>query len=142
MQSHDLKKYGFKDWLEIRTDKACYNYNKELILKLPREKGVYVIKANKPIGRLKGCSDIIYVGQGTIRNRIQVLIRSFLPLNFREYSSKHTARESFERVARELDLKLKLSYTIVKNPRETEKQLLKAYCRDHIEPPPLNNTRE
>jgi len=138
MLSDDIKTYGFEDWLEIRTK---YTHNRELILKLPRVKGVYVIRAHKTIKRIKGESDIVYVGQGTIQSRIQVLLRSFLPINFRNYQSKHTARESFERIINELDLKLEFSYIIAKNPKEIETQLLEAYCGEHIEPPPLNNTR-
>jgi len=138
MMSVSLKKDGFNDWLEIGSD---YEHNKELVLKLRRDKGVYVIRAHKPIVRIKGESDIIYIGQGTIQSRIQVLLRSFLPMNFREYYAKHTAREGFERVMKETDIKLELSCAIAKDPREKERRLLMAYCNDHIEPPPLNNTR-
>jgi len=88
MFSKDLEKYGFNKWIKIVKD---YDRNKDLILSLPKKKGVYVIRANKLIPRIKGASDIVYIGQGNIQRRIQQLLRSYLPLNFRNYTSKHTA---------------------------------------------------
>jgi len=140
LMSTNLKKYGFRDWLEIETDHA---HNEELFrLKLPKRKdrGVYVIKASRAIVRIKAESDIIYIGQGEIKKRIRALVKSFLPVGY-GLCGKHTAREGFERVMKELNLKLALCYRIIENPREEERQLLRAYCNDHIEPPPLNHTR-
>lgn len=138
MLSTDLIARGFKEWLKLKAD---YNYNKDFVLNLPREKGVYVIRAHEQIHRIKGTSDIIYIGQGTIQSRIQALLRSYLPLNFRNYMNKHTAREAFERVIEELCLELELSYIKCEKPKEFETGLLQLFCQDHIEPPPLNNTR-
>jgi len=159
MFSKDLEEFDFRIWIKIVKD---YDYNRDLILKLPRKKGVYIIRADKPILRIKGESDIIYIGQGKIQSRIQQLLRSYLPVNFRNYFGKHTAREGFERILEETELELEFSY-ITMDIEETkakvlelatlhsfkgvditkgiERRLLERYCRDHIEPPPLNNTR-
>jgi len=160
MQSKDLEKFGFSTWIKIVKD--C-DHNKDLILKLPRKKGVYVIRVDKLILRIKGESDIVYIGQGKIQSRIQLLLRSYLPINFRNYSSKHTAREGFERILKETELNLEFSYisidveetkanvlelatchSLEENTvaKEIESRLLECYCKDHIEPPPLNNTRK
>ena len=140
MLSKDLKKFGFSAWTKIIED---YAYNRNLILKLPKNKGTYVIRADKSISRIKGQSDIIYIGQGKIQSRIQQLLRSYLPINFRNYSNKHTAREAFERILNETELELEFSYVVVdtEEVKEIESRLLKLYCKDHIEPPPCNNTR-
>ena len=140
MLSKDLKKFGFSAWTKIIED---YGYNRNLILKLPKNKGTYVIRADKSISRIKGQSDIIYIGQGKIQSRIQQLLRSYLPINFRNYSNKHTAREAFERILNETELELEFSYVVVdtEEVKEIESRLLKLYCKDHIEPPPCNNTR-
>ena len=160
MQSKDLEKFGFGVWIKIVKDKK---HNKDLILKLPKKKGVYVIRTDKLIPRIKGESDIIYIGQEKIQNRIQLLLRSYLPLNFRNYFNRHTTREGFERILEETELKLEFSYVLIDigSPKanslelatsnsfkedaiakKIESRLLERYCRDHIEPPPLNNTRK
>jgi hypothetical protein len=139
MLSIDLKKYDFKDWITIGTD---YNANKELVLQLPKRKGVYIIRAKKPIGRLQGESNIIYIGQGVIRHRIQALLRQYLPPPYSNYKNKHTARKAFERLMSKSELELELGYLTSENSKGLEKLLLQAYIEQHIEPPPLNNTRE
>lgn len=139
MLSADLKRYGFNDYFTIE---ANHQRNKELILGLPKEKGVYVIRVGRPVPRIKGESDIIYIGQGVIQRRIQALLRSYLPLPFRDYMNKHTAREPFERVTSELNLQPEFSYVLLgQESKELESRLLRDYCLFHIEPPPLNNTR-
>lgn len=144
MHSSELVKYGFKEWFKIKP--RDYDGNKKLVLSLPRKKGVYIIrKSNGTIPRIKGESDIIYIGQGTIQSRIQALLRSHLPLNFRDYSNKHTAREAFERILSELNFETELSFVLTKDSEEAkdlESSLLRRFCEKHIEPPPLNNTRE
>jgi len=140
MLSADLKRYGFDDYFRIE---ANHQRNKELILRLPKEKGVYVIRVGKPVPRIKGESDIIYIGQGVIQRRIQALLRSYLPLPFRDYMNKHTARELFERVTIELNLQPEFSYVLLgQKSKELESRLLCDYCLSHIELPPLNNTRK
>jgi len=160
MDSRTLKQFGFKEWLKISKDK---DKNRELILKLPRKKGVYVIRANRCIPRLKGESDIIYIGEGTIQYRVQQLLEKFLPVNFRS-DYKHTASEEIERILNETDLKLEVSYVTIdiekhvakilesifpsffrfnekELAKELERILLKLYCSDHIELPPLNRRK-
>ena len=140
MLSADLKRYGFNDYFRIEANRQR---NKELILGLPKEKGVYVIRVGRPVPRIKGESDIIYIGQGVIQRRIQALLRSYLPLPFRDYMNKHTARELFERVTSELNLQPEISYVLLgQKSKELESRLLRDYCLSHIEPPPLNNTRK
>lgn len=140
MLSADLKRYDFNDYFKIEAD---HQRNKELISRLPKEKGVYIIRVGKPIPRIKGESDIIYIGQGVIQHRIQALLRSYLPLPLRDYMNKHTARELFERVASELNLQPEFSFVLLgQKSKELESRLLRDYCLSHIEPPPLNNTRK
>jgi hypothetical protein len=141
MNSKELNNYNFRDLQSFTDD---YIHNKELVLKLPKKKGVYVIVCNKPICRVKGKSDIVYIGQGTIQYRIQSLFRNKLPINYRNYSSNHTAMETLKRIVSELKLKIKFSFIVTNNKekcKNLESDLILQYCRDHIEPPPLNNTR-
>gem|GEM_PF-4443195 len=65
-----------------------------------------------------------------------------MPINFRNYWSKHTAREGFERILKEARLNLEFSFKEGNAAKEIEGKLIERYCKDHIEPPPLNNTRK
>jgi hypothetical protein len=140
MNSVELREIGFKEWIKIKPKK--YNYNKDVVLNLPKEQGVYVIRTSKPVPRIKGDSDILYIGRGVIQRRIQVLLRSHLPLNFRDYMNKHSAREAFERLLNELGLDVEFSFILAENSKDLETNLLEKFCQGHIEPPPLNNTRK
>jgi len=139
MESKDLETFGFNPWMRITNN---YAHNGDLILKLPSEMGVYAIRADKLIPRIKGECDIIYIGQGNIQSRIQSLLRSYLPSNLRNYWSKHPARGGVERVLKETKLNLELCFKESKTAQEIESKLLEGYCKDHIEAPPLNNTRK
>jgi hypothetical protein len=143
MNSAELKEIGFKEWIKIKPRE--YEYNRDIILNLPKEQGVYVVRTTKFILRIKGHSDILYIGRGVIQRRIQALLRSHLPLNFRDYTNKHSAREAFERVLNELGLEIEISFMLTKDSKKAkdlESSLLRKFCQDHIEPPPLNNTRK
>jgi len=139
MLSTDLNGEGFAEWIKLPA--TTFDANRELVLRIPKTKGVYVIRASRPIGRVKGESDIIYIGQGVLQHRIQALLKSFLPANFREYGTKHTARQAFERILNEPKTEFELSYLCTDKARNLESRLLQYYQLDHVEPPPLNNTR-
>jgi len=141
MNGNHLALLGFTDWQEVSTR---LNKSKQLILDLPRETGVYAIKSSGHVRRLKGESDIIYLGHGKIQTRIQNLIIDFLPSSFKNYNTRHTASHELTRIIKETGLHLEVSYATHPTKEDSkmwESKLLRCYCRDHIEPPPLNNTR-
>jgi len=134
-----LKKFKLSKKLLVFTDKSK---NKELVLSIPAVGGVYVVTANKEFERLRGGSDILYIGRtGNLRRRIKYLLKYFLPKEFAGNWGKHTARDALKTILEETDIKVFISFVECKNYKEIETLLLQKYCKNHIESPPLNNQR-
>ena len=92
----------------------------------PAVSGVYVIRtANaRPVGRLRGASDLIYIGQGNLRARLKAHTRGWL------LGLIHTAVGGLE-----------VAFARSPDPRRDEITLLFRYLTDHLELPPANNSR-
>lgn len=117
----------WSEWLEFNTY--------ILSQKVPNKKGVYKIKIDKNIMRFFGKSNILYIGQGKINNRLWCLA---------EPNKKwaHTAREKILMLRKKApEIKLTFSYCISKNPKQLEKKLLNSYFRKHLELPPFNRIK-
>jgi hypothetical protein len=135
----DLKQLGFSEDYSISLNKED---NLSYIRSLSRVPVVYIIKTNKKLVRLKGSSDIIYIGMsGNLRLRIKTLFKDLIPEGYYKISFNHTAREDVMRIIKETDNKLFITYLKHDNPREMESKLLTLYRKHHIESPPLNNQR-
>ncbi len=100
-----------------------------------QEPGVYVfrLKGGTTFGRLKGTSDILYIGQteNALRNRI----RQYLHPGPTQWTNKRV-NEFMNRYL------LEFAWAKDGNPRAKEHELLRSYLRDHDELPPLNHKDE
>lgn len=141
MDSKDLTKFGLNNWFKADDETT-------LLEELKRMKGivgVYVVRADRPIPRLKGESDVLYIGEGNVKNRVEELVKRFLPPSWkRNITVSHTARNDLERALDELGISIEISYVKCNSKEEAkglENKLIWIYRQDHIESPPLNNTR-
>lgn len=107
--------------------------------------GVYIIRAKEKIKRLKGESRIIYVGSGALNARLIALFDPY----FKKYNNTtkrlHTAKECLKRIKQETNIEIEVLILQNENKHQAEtleSSLIKDYCKQHIEPPPLNNTRK
>lgn len=103
----------------------------------PNRPGVYVFRMVQRIQRLKGMSDIVYIGS-TTRGRRTLYDRLKDHLVVRE-PERNTAYY-LERVRREVGA-LEISWKSFQTHREamhTERTMLDRYVVDHIDFPPLN----
>jgi len=125
MDSHSLLQYGFKDWyklVDVMLGKAV----------LPSTSGVYVLRLKHHFGRLRGESDILYIGStNDIQHRI---IENFL---------KGKGGETTQRIHDYLFSKgylesVEISWVIRDDYEDLEKKLLKEYEDQHHELPPWN----
>jgi len=57
MVSSHLPEYGFENWLPFTPTRGA-----DLLSRVPRKPGVYVIRSQEPYGRVRGVSDILYIG--------------------------------------------------------------------------------
>jgi hypothetical protein len=103
-------------------------------LNAPACLGVYVIRiaGAKTIGRLRGNSDLIYIGQGKLRLRTK---------------AHRNLRSDFRGKGWLLHLittggsvgELEIGFFPCENPEQSENELLFRYFTDHLELPPANN---
>ncbi len=114
---------------------------------IPRKKGVYAVRVERPVPRVKGSSDLVYFGSsgrnhGVLKRRIESLVYRFYPKGYKAHShGSHTARRALKRMVEEAGYKPEFAFFPTDSFQQKEKELLQAYVQFHIEPPPLNNTR-
>lgn len=140
MPYHELKNFKLSDKVQITSDIIR---NKDFVLSVPPLSGVYLITADKEFERIRGNSDILYIGRsGNLRTRMKYLLKYFLPLDFVGNWGRHTARDALKTIIEETKIKIFLSYVTCQNCKDIETLLLQKYCKNHIESPPLNNQRK
>jgi len=126
-----LERYGFGKWHRLIDIKKG-------VIKCPKniETGaVYIIRLNRKFGRLKGESDILYIGStGDLHDRI---VENFL----RGRGGKTTKRIHDYLVHKGYLNVAEVSWVFSENYEELEDKLLKVYEEDHHELPPWNRAR-
>lgn len=93
---------------------------------------VYVWHTALPVPRLRGTSNIVYIGQ-TIRN---------LGDRYLEYVRKETSGgnwQRYEHIVKNYG-PIRVSYSICEDPKQTEATMLRKYFDEHLEFPPINRT--
>lgn len=105
----------------------------------PDRPGVYMFRlaSGKVIGRLKGESDIVYIGtttrgKGTVRKRLNS-----------HRNAAYEERHAFYRIVLEIG-PLQVAWIEAPNHKEAllrESDLLARYAKDHIEFPPVNRSQ-
>lgn len=107
-----------------------------------RKKGVYVVRVSKYIKRVKGKSDIVYIGRGNLHQRVRRLLKLF-PGRVTENTKNQKvlfARLGLLSIVSHMNADVWVTYKITDNYIQLEKDLLQKYRDDHIEMPPLNRS--
>jgi hypothetical protein len=114
-------------------------WNRRILQDAPKKPGIYVFRLSgkQPVQRVKGQSDIVYVGcttrgKGTIRRRLRE--------HLTEKKIERNTAHYLQRVQKEVG-KLEVSWKVLGTHRDAmdvERILLAEYEEDHIEFPPLN----
>ena len=113
-------------------------YSTDLTDELPNASVVYVIriKDGRAVGRLKGTSDIVYIGRtGKIKTR-SAAHRKVRP-DLRD-KGWHLALIEYDK---EIEL-LEIAFFTFEDSERVEAELLFRYFQDHLELPPVNNRFE
>ncbi len=110
------------------------SFEKDIVSKASRENGVYILRlaTGKLFGRLRGASDILYVGSSTCQGGLrQRLLHYFHPgptqwtnLRINSYLNRY---------------KMEIAWLLTNNPLNLEHKLLTQYEEDHDEQPPFNH---
>ena len=122
VNSIELSEMGFSVW---------YPLNKPSLEKVPNEIGIYVFRkvGAKVFGRLKGDSDILYIGstEKGLRNRI----RQYLSPGQTQWTNKRVNNYANRNP-------IEFSFLVNFEPKTLEYKLLIKYMSEHEELPPLN----
>ncbi len=122
---HSKNLTQFNNWDKLDTS---------ILSGLPTDKGIYVMRLNRLISRLKGKSDILYFGQTKGTNGL----KGRVGLYFRGHKSQATVHRLHSFIVGKYAGNIELAWLIVKEPRVIEKTLLQQYFQDHEELPPWN----
>jgi excinuclease UvrABC nuclease subunit len=105
------------------------------IRKLPFSSAVYFFRTEngEQFGRLKGSSDLLYIGCASTRKGINQRMRQYLKPGKSQWTN--------QRINSMIDkYKIEFSYIVTENPQALELSFLRAYIKDHDELPPLNRS--
>jgi hypothetical protein len=124
--------FVFKEARRFANMADRYSLTKEEIDKVKEEAGIYTIYCSVAFQRLRGQTDILYIGKAegkTLRRRIMSVITG-------------KGREAWPRFQRLQDagFNLSFSYEPCLNPKEREREELIEYENKHLELPPLNHS--
>ncbi|MDP3993440.1 MAG: hypothetical protein Q8P75_00475 [bacterium] len=119
---------------------------------VPRESGIYFIHADFQFPRLKGKTDILYIGtsKSNLRKRLGTFIRGFKMIDkllkrydweeaIKKFQGSRKATPRSWRLSRQLKRQLYFTYEICEDCRTRENELLYEFEKKHFELPPLNH---
>ncbi len=107
------------------------SFDQSTLKSVPKEPGIYMVRAEKPFCRLRGETDILYIGMAgrDLRRRLSTFWRA----------NGRNAKIRFETL-KKAGFALHYSYYPCANPREEERLALARFARKHLELPPLNHS--
>ncbi len=109
------------------------------VKRAPSDYGVYIIRSIYYIPRLRGTSDILYVGEGRLINRVGKIFNYELGYRSWPYDSRPICV-----IKKELEIPMEFSYLLTSNKKacqRNETEILDEYEKQHLELPPVNHSR-
>lgn len=129
---------GFVFVAKTMTDK--YLLEKVEIKNIPNNSGIYIIYSDFLFPRLRGETDILYIGKGNkLRERLMTFPKGFVAI---QQGKTYRGRKGIPRFWRlkEAGANLLFSYELSSEPEKKEQEALEVYERDHLELPPFNRS--
>jgi len=110
-----------------------YPFNRHGIKNAPEQPGVYVIRITQGrcFGRLKGKSDILYIGSCEAKKGLRQRLQQYLHPGPTQWTNRRV-----NQLAKEYQMEV--AWCLCDEPRNFEHDLLIRYLKDHDELPPLN----
>lgn len=127
MDSTEIQPVGgkFSEWK---------NFNKDNIEKAPSKQGVYILRKNggQSFGRLKGKSDLLYIGSTEANNGLKQRLKQYLNPGPTQWTNLR-----INKLLKKYNVEV--SWCLSNEPRNLEHQLLNRYLNEHDELPPFNH---
>jgi excinuclease UvrABC nuclease subunit len=131
--SLDLGKKGFSGWGAFTPPNE-----KALLASLPSARGVYAIRRKTPYQRVRGESDITYIGSATNQDGLRMRVRQYFHPGWKQETNKRILGLIQNSAEFEISWLLAGSAGAAK---ALEQDLLDKYADDHGELPPENRRR-
>jgi hypothetical protein len=133
MNSEDLSRSGFSEW-QLFNRQA----KKVLLRQVPKSFGVYAIRRGTQFSRVRGSSDILYIGSATNQAGLHIRLRQY----FSPGPTQRTNKRILALVAESGSYQVAwlLADTIPK-AKALEQEILEGYWQEHGELPPENLRR-
>jgi len=109
-------------------------FNKETVKSVPGQHGIYIFRMaqSKRFGRLKGESDILYIGSTKGGRGLRGRLQQYLHPGPTQWTNKR-----IHEMAKKYDMEI--GWCLCEEASNLELQLLHRYFEDHDELPPLNH---
>ena len=126
MDSRQFQK-EFSEW---------YPFNEQGVINAPRQRGAYVIRkaGGQRFGRLRGESDILYIGKAETKGGLKQRLQQHMRPGPTQYTNQR-----IKKLARKYEMEV--AWHACEKPRNVEHHLLSKYVSKHDELPPLNHAR-
>ncbi len=109
-------------------------FNEETVKSAPKRSGTYIFRVtqSKCFGRLKGESDILYIGSTEGEHGLRERLQQYLHPGHTQWTNKriHAMAEKYD---------MEIAWYLCGEASNLELQLLHRYFEDHDELPPLNH---
>ena len=108
-------------------------FNEKSVKSAPKQYGIYILRMaqGKPWGRLKGESDIFYIGSTEGKHGLRGRLQQYLRPGRTQWTNKR-----IHEMAKKYDMEI--TWCQCGEASNLEHQLLQQYFEDHDELPPLN----
>jgi hypothetical protein len=145
VQDHFEREYGKLQWARWQYAAGKLDSLKRASPAIPCRHGVYLIRAPQRLLRVRGSSDVVYIGQsgGGKRGGRQ----GIGPGNggpgrlFNTRGADEVVREKVEALFGDQQFSLECTFVGEQDAESIEERLLQAYLDDHCELPPANHNR-
>ena len=109
-------------------------FNEESVKSAPKQSGIYIFRMaqSKCFGRLKGKSDILYIGSTEGEHGLRERLQQYLRPGPTQWTNKR-----IHEMAKKYDMEI--AWCLCGEASNLEHQLLHRYIEDHDELPPLNH---
>ena len=133
MNSEDLSKTGFSEWQPFNRQTK-----KELLRSVPKSFGIYAIRRDRPFSRVRGASDILYIGSAANQKGLRGRIRQY----FSPGPTQWTNKRILALVADASNYQISwLQTDSIAKAKALEQELFDRYEQEHGDLPPENLRR-
>jgi len=131
---------NFEQWRSVKEAAKDIDKLDMEFKKIEDKPGIYLIKQEESINRLEGDSDILYIGQGKLGDRLYGVFAEFFSTKYNVNSWNHDVKDLIYELVNNKGKDVYFTYCQCSkaDAKRIEKEILESYKEDHLELPPWN----